>query len=126
MQATSHPLVRAVRFVVWDIALDSVRMLVWWYTKGLALTASKLVRAWQEMESFIALRVWVRHLFVPMYGLRDWQSRVISIFMRFFLLIWKVFFMAVWTVLTVGVFALWVLLPPVLAWLVRWSLAAGI
>ncbi len=125
MQATSHPLVRAVRFLVWDIALDSVRMIVWWYTEGLTLTAGKLARAWQEMESFVALRVWARHLFVPMYGLRDWQSRVISVFMRFFLLAWKVFFMAVWTVLTAGIFAGWVFLPPFLALMVRWSITAG-
>lgn len=30
----------------------------------------------------LALRVWIKNLFVPMYGMYDWQSRLISFFMR--------------------------------------------
>ena len=30
----------------------------------------------------LAVGVWVKNLFVPMFGLHDWQSRLISVFMR--------------------------------------------
>ena len=30
----------------------------------------------------MAISVWIKNIFVPMFGQNDWQSRLISIFMR--------------------------------------------
>lgn len=31
---------------------------------------------------YFAIEVWIKNIFVPMFGQHDWQSRLISVFMR--------------------------------------------
>lgn len=80
----------------------------WWYTKGIAYTAQKLVYSARRQAANFAVGLWVKNLFVPMYGQYDWQGRIISFVVRLVQIVVRSFAYAVWLVLLVcmGVFYL--------------------
>lgn len=63
------------------------------------------------MERRIGLSIWVANLFKPMYGQRDWQSVLISFFMRLFQIIFRGFFLLVWLLAMILLALFWLLLP---------------
>lgn len=60
---------------------------LWWYTKGIVYTTQKLWYSARKQAARVAVGLWVKNLFVPMYGQYDWQGRVISFFVRLFQII---------------------------------------
>lgn len=60
----------------------------------------------------ISLNVWIKNLFVPMYGQYDWQSRIISFIMRFFMIIGRGVTVIVWSLVVVLLFVVYLVLPP--------------
>lgn len=73
-QATGNIFVEAV--------LDVGRFPLWWYSRGLARTLKAVGNLLAGYARSLGLAVWVKNIFVPMFGQYDWQSRVISVFMR--------------------------------------------
>lgn len=55
---------------------------IWWYTTGIArfMFAGKNIFA--EANLSLAPGLWLKNLFVPMFGQTDWQGRIMSVFMR--------------------------------------------
>lgn len=55
---------------------------IWWYTRGFLRFAKSFGQAlhfkWQEL----GVGIWVKNLFVPMFGERDMAGRLISFFVR--------------------------------------------
>ncbi len=65
-----------------EAVFDVVRFPLWWYSQGL-VAASRFARDFVVgYERSLALSVWLKNIFVPMFGQHDWQSRIISVFMR--------------------------------------------
>ena len=64
--------------------------------------------AWQRF----ALGPWLRNVFAPMYGQRDWQSRIISFFARIVIIATRlagyIAYLFVLATLCLG----WIVLPP--------------
>jgi len=60
---------------------------VWWYTRGLKKIALGFLRSLQYRSASYGLRIWVKNLFVPMYGQHDIQGKLVSFFMRLIVLI---------------------------------------
>ena len=64
---------------------DFMRLLrapIWWYTDGL-----RGVLRWMRQELALSwrslgIRLWIASFFQPMYGVRDWPGRLISIVVR--------------------------------------------
>ncbi len=55
---------------------------VWWYTRGLAKW-SRFAWGWfNGYRAVLGVGVWVRNIFVPMYGSYDIGGRIVSFFMR--------------------------------------------
>ncbi len=55
---------------------------VWWYTRG-ALSALKRCRVRiHDANEYLGFTVWLRNIFVPMYGQDDMAGRLISLGMR--------------------------------------------
>jgi hypothetical protein len=86
---------------------------VWWYTKGLQKVIQSAFNALRYRLQAYALKIWIKNFFVPMYGQYDWTGRLVSIFMRFVVIIGRSIAIVVeaWVYL-IGII-LWVLLPPV-------------
>lgn len=63
---------------------------VWWYTVGLKKLA---LRFWRDLRYRVAsygLKIWIKNFFVPMYGQHDWTGRLVSLWMRFIVLVGRV------------------------------------
>jgi hypothetical protein len=94
-----------------ETAKSAVLWPVWWYTKGLALVAGGVVAAIRGQAKSISITVWVKNLFVPMYGLHDWQSRLISFVARTATIAGKGFMLGVWSLVMVVALLVYIAFP---------------
>ncbi len=72
----------ALEYFFIDLIGGIVRWPLWWYSKGLILILKKSSEWVRGYGKSLSLGVWIKNLFVPMFGMNDWQSRIISFFMR--------------------------------------------
>lgn len=84
----------------------------WWYSVGLVRLLVVLGKFWRNQERSSGFSVWLKNIFVPMYGQRDIASRLISFVMRsvqivvrgiglLFLLLFLLLLIILWLVLPV-------------------------
>ena len=111
--------------VVRSFLVDLVRFPWWWYTDGLLKTVRFCSSAIAGYTRSLALRVWVTNLFVPMFGQYDWQSRIISFFMRLAQIFGRVLVIGVWTVLMGFLLVGYVIAPMVTAGLFLYHALGG-
>jgi hypothetical protein len=55
---------------------------IWWYGQGLAAFLKRLSQTISDVSKILALRVWIKNLFVPMYGETSFSGKVISFGIR--------------------------------------------
>jgi hypothetical protein len=84
---------------------------VWWYTTGFLMMGKSALSTLRYRSESYAFRVWLQNFFTPMYGQYDWTGRLISVFMRFVVLVGR----AIAIVFEAAVYAvglvLWAALP---------------
>lgn len=91
---------------------DLIFFPIWWYSFGAAVAAHAAFANWQTGNAALAPMIWLRNLFVPMYGLTDWQGRIISVFVRLFNVLARTVGLLFWTLLSVAIFFVWLLALP--------------
>ena len=97
----------------------------WWYGQGLLQvveTARNFVRGYAQK---LAFKVWVKNIFTPMFGRYDWQSRIISGFMRLMNIIGRGFLIMMVSILASMVVMIYLALPLLAAGLVLFHFSAG-
>lgn len=99
------------RLIVQDLLLDFLYWPVWWYSAGLVYFFSFCLQLLKNQYERVALGVWVKNIFTPMYGQYDTEGRIISFFVRLFQIIVRSIFMVVWLALDLIFFIGWVVLP---------------
>jgi hypothetical protein len=67
-----------LRLIVVDIIGKMIYFPVWWYTKGTARIIRLISHQASDLIHTLNLKILAKFLFVPMYGLTDIWSRVIS------------------------------------------------
>lgn len=102
---------QALKFVLVDLIGDVLYFPVWWYNEGLKKTTNFCLNQIRDMEKSLALRVWLVNFFVPMYGQYDWQGRLISVFMRFAQIIYRIIVIIFWSILIALLFLIYLILP---------------
>lgn len=65
----------------------------------------------------LGIGIWVKNFFKPMYGVSTLQERIISVVMRFFVLIGKLIALAAWTLVLCALLLLWLAFLPAVVWL---------
>jgi hypothetical protein len=88
---------------------------VWWYTAGAAHAARVCADIFLSGNDQFAPLLWLKNLFVPMYGLADWQGRIISVFIRFVNVIVRTVFVFLWSLWAIALFLVWLAAPVVVA-----------
>lgn len=58
-----------------------------------------------------AFAVWIKNLFVPMYGQYDWTGRIISFFMRVFVMIGRAIALCLEAIIYGIIIILWAVFP---------------
>lgn len=98
---------------------------VWWYTKGFTLIRTKAWAALRYRSQSYGFKIWIRNFFVPMYGQHDITGKLVSVFMRFIVLIGRSIAIVVEAVIYGAGLLLWLAAPAVLSLLALSSFAAG-
>jgi len=99
------------KLIAGDIVGGIVTAPVFWYTRGLTDAARTCVRMLRSRWATLGVGVWVRNLFVPMFGQQDLTGKLISFFMRIIQIIWRTIAMALWVVIVAALFLLYLLGP---------------
>ncbi|NIP33219.1 hypothetical protein GWN26_07270 [Candidatus Saccharibacteria bacterium] len=99
-----------IKAVLWDLIGNLVYFPVWWYTRGLKKVGGFLFDFVTGMEMRLAWRVWVANIFKPMYAVADIPGRLISFFMRIFMIITRGFallFIILISLIAIAAYLLW-------------------
>jgi hypothetical protein len=87
---------------------------LWWYTKGLKLTLKKLAIGVKNSVKLFALDIWVKNLFVPMYGETSITGRIISFMVRLFMIMVRGLAVGIWAMGAVALALAYIAVPPAL------------
>ncbi|GMU25467.1 MAG: hypothetical protein AMXMBFR16_03720 [Candidatus Uhrbacteria bacterium] len=100
--------------------------LIWWYTKGLQKVVRAAIQQLEYRFRSYAFGIWIRNFFVPMYGQYDWSGRLISVFMRFFVILGRGIAIVFESLVYAAGVVLWIIAPPAALLLALYSGTAGI
>ena len=111
-----NALLLSARYFFIDLLGGIVFFPLWWYSRG-------LWRAWRfcfgslnnERQS-LAIGVWARNLFVPMYGAADFWGRIISFFMRLAQIFGRLLMLLIYALLISALFVAYLVLPLFIVW----------
>ena len=90
---------------------------IWWYTAGARRSLLFCVHFFQSGNIQVAPGLWLKNIFVPMYGQYDWQGRIMSFFMRLVNVIGRSIALVIWLVIAILLFFVWLLIPAALVFL---------
>lgn len=103
------------KLIFWDILVDILYFPVWWYTQGLARAGRN---SWQKIkyaEATLGVWLWIRNIFVPMFGQRDAAGVIISFIMRVLQIIGRGLILLLISVFEIILLVLWIVLPVFIA-----------
>lgn len=110
--------------LLWDLGGDVLRFPAWWYSRGLMNAVRYVVGFVQGYARKLGFMVWVKNVFTPMFGRYDWQSRLISVFMRVMNIVFRGFAVCIVAVMGLVGFGVYVALPMVAVVFVLFHLTA--
>ena len=84
---------------------------VWWYTRGAWQALQRLGERIHTANDYLGLSVWVRNIFVPMYGQYDLAGRLISFGIRVAQILARGVVFAIWISLLALIFLAYLALP---------------
>jgi len=100
-----------IRKLTLEIVVDLFRTPLWWYQDGL----QKMFHWWAYMmrrgNARLGVKLWIRNIFAPMFGQRDWQGRLVSFFMRVVNIIGRGIAYVAWILFITAVLLLWFVAP---------------
>ncbi len=102
--------------ILFGLTRDLLLFPVWWYTRGLLETLEKITTFWANSLKALNLLVWIKNIFVPMYGQRDITGVLISVFMRIIQIILRSIGFVFLLIVGVVALLLWILMPLLVAW----------
>lgn len=115
--------VGAIKYIAIEILWDIVYFPIWWYSKGLARVGRYCLNSANfHLHRKLALGLWFRSMFKPMYGDYTKEGRIISFFMRIVVLVWKLLSVFVWFIILLIIFIAWVILPALVIYYILYQL----
>jgi len=112
----------SLKFVFIDLIGDIIYFPIWWYSRGAKKSALFFWHYFLQVEQFLGVRIWIVNLFKPMYSQNDWQSKLISFFMRVFQIIIRAIALIIMVVVILALFAVWIFLPLLAIYMVLYHL----
>lgn len=99
------------KFVIVDFFGSVAWFPIWWYTTGFMGVISAARRGLEFRIRSLGFNVWIKNFFVPMYGQYDLTGKLISVWMRFVVLIGRIIVLLAEAVgFAIGII-IWVLFP---------------
>jgi hypothetical protein len=108
---TNHNFLTYPLKIILQIIGEILYFPIWWYSVGFIRAAKRAFRFWQAQEESLGFSIWVKNIFVPMYGQHDAASRIISFFMRLIQIIFRGLILLVWFGLVLLFLLFWLVFP---------------
>jgi hypothetical protein len=84
---------------------------LWWYTGGIVYFGQFSWNLLQAGNFRLAPGLWLKNIFVPMFGQVDFQGRMVSFFMRLVNVIGRSIALFFWLLMVLFIFCLWLVFP---------------
>ncbi|MFA5954444.1 MAG: hypothetical protein WC817_02840 [Patescibacteria group bacterium] len=107
---------RSVPVIARSVIVELAYSPFWWYTIGLSLQFKRLAKALHYANESSGFSLWLKNLFVPMFGQNDFAGRTISFFMRVFQLCVRFVIYVCYVAWAVALFLLYIIVPPIILW----------
>jgi len=101
-----------------QILLDFVYFPLWWYTLGFLRFLNGVGGFLRDQWIIIGAGTWIKNLFTPMYGQRDFVGRAISFVIRIFQIIFRFLAFLFFAVLSFLAIIFWLLILPTVIYLI--------
>ena len=108
--------------IIIELVEDLLYFPIWWYSKGLWQVILGVQRFLSDKLKSLALLVWIKNLFVPMFGQEDFAGRLISFFIRFFQIIGRSLVFVCLAGLSFLLLLLWILGPIYIVYQIIWQI----
>lgn len=102
---------KAVNFIVKDLLLDFLYWPIWWYTRGVVKAFNMMTDTIVQGNDELAIGIWMKNIFTPMFGDATWQGRLVSFFMRVVQIVGRIIAFLFWVLFAFIVFIVWFLIP---------------
>lgn len=99
------------KLIFWDILVDILYFPVWWYTLGLRRAARNSWHKIRNTEASLGVWLWIRNIFVPMFGQHDAAGIIISFIMRVLQIIGRGLILLLISIFEIILLFLWIVLP---------------
>jgi hypothetical protein len=97
------------------VLIDEIKTIlyfpIWWYSQGLVEMLKRAEGFIISFEQGLGFWIWVKNLFVPMFGQRDFSGRIISFFLRLFQIFVKGLILICVIVIVIVIVIVWLILP---------------
>ncbi|HLD31659.1 MAG TPA: hypothetical protein VJB37_02070 [Patescibacteria group bacterium] len=94
-----------------ELVVDLLYFPFWWYSGGVKMIMITSGHLWQDGNLQLSPGLWLKNIFVPMFGQTDWQGRLMSIFMRLVNVIIRSFGLLIWTAIVALLPLFWLAFP---------------
>jgi hypothetical protein len=84
---------------------------IWWYSQGWLRFGKSLLSFLVWQNASLGVGIWLKNIFVPMYGQTDFSGRLISFFIRLVQVIFRGILISLIFILCLALFFVWALIP---------------
>lgn len=107
-----------------EFFLDLIYFPLWWYTGGILYAVSGCLNLIKTGNANLAPGLWIKNLFVPMFGQRDFQGRAVSVLIRFLNFVFRSIGLLLWVGVVFILLLLWIMVPLLVGYMLLISLAS--
>lgn len=97
--------------IIISLILEIVYFPIWWYSVGFFRIAKNIWRFFLGREQSLGFSIWLKNIFVPMYGQYDWAGRLISFFIRLIQIVFRGIVLFFWGLISLFLVFGWLALP---------------
>jgi hypothetical protein len=107
-----------------SLVLNFLYFPVWWYTAGFFKFVKNVFLFWRHQAYSLAVLIWIKNIFVPMYGQADFAGRLISFGIRLVQIIFRSLALLIWLLICLVAIFIWLVLPLLIVYLTAIQLGA--
>lgn len=119
-------IVQGLRILIVDIVGGILGFPVWWYSRGLAGWFRFIWNWFKDYQDVLGVSVWVKNIFVPMYGSYDIAGRIVSFFMRSAMIVLRSIALVLLGMLSIVLILLYLVLPIIITFMVVYHIVGAI
>ncbi len=110
--------------LVVSLILNFLYFPIWWYSFGFFKFLRSVFLFWQQQAYSLGVLVWIKNIFVAMYGQQDLAGRLISFGIRLVQIIFRTGVLMLWLFLCLLAILTWLALPLIIIYLTAIQLGA--